>query len=101
MTITGTTTVEQLAALVENYYGLTERIDKLEKTKEVTEKLILEAFCYTAMKTFTTPSGLIASICFKQSEIDKWEWVLKVSRIKAERLSAHSLESNMHFQNQG
>lgn len=72
MTITERTTVAHLANLVENYYGLKERIDKLEKTKEMTEKAILEAFALTGMRTFTTPSGLIASVYDKDGGVVLW-----------------------------
>lgn len=83
MTTTERTTVAQLSALVENYYGLIERIEKLEKTKEMTEELILEAFTYTGMRSFTTPSGLYASIYFHQVNPSVWEWVLRVDGPKA------------------
>jgi len=96
VTTTESTTLEQLSALVENYYGLKERIEKLEKTKEMTEKAILDAFALTGMTTFTTPSGLTAIILNKDGGI-----VLRVSRSEAKKLSSHSLDINMHFQNQG
>lgn len=102
MTIASSTTVEQLAALVENYYGLTKRINKLGKTLEVTEKLILDAFDITGMKTFTTPSGLCASILFTQAEIGEWKFVLRVSQTEAEKPTVDRLlDTNIHFQNQG
>ena len=96
MIIPETTTIGQLAELVENYYGLEERIKKLEKTKEMTVDSILDAFALTGMTTFTTPSGLTAIILNKDGGI-----VLRVSRSEAKKLSSHSLDINMHFQNQG
>lgn len=105
MTTTEETTVGQLAELVENYYGLKERIEKLEKTKEMTEKLILEAFALTGMKTFTTPSGLLAqrytSIFDKDCNVTGPLVHLRVFRARAEKSSSHGLNVNMHFQNQG
>ena len=96
MTTTENTTVGQLAELVENYYGLNERIEKLEKTKEMTVDSILDAFALTGMTTFTTPSGLTAIVLNKDGGV-----VLRVSRSEAKKLSSHSLDVNMHFQNQG
>ena len=107
MTTTESTTLEQLSALVENYYGLKERIEKLEKTKEMTEKAILDAFALTGMTTFTTPSGLVATINFVYVRGNNLYYTgksipsLEVSRSEAKKLSSHSLDVNTHFQNQG
>lgn len=94
MPITGKTTVEHLAALIENYHGLQERIDKLAKTKEQTERLILEAFAFTNMTTFTTPSGLRAAV----TGVGDPKPYLGV---EVKKQSAHSLDVNRFARNQG
>lgn len=98
MTTTEETTVAQLAELVENYYGLSERIAKLEKTKDMTRKLIVDAFAYTGMSAFTTPSGLVASVTGIGDPME----ALWVSQSEADKPTTDRLlDINRHFQSQG
>ena len=54
------TTLAQLTENIEYYSKLQAEIDRLQVSKEIARKVIMDAFSFTGMRTYTTPGNIRA-----------------------------------------